>query len=76
MLMFAEIFNVTALIAFAKENVEMLMSLLESVWSILKDNMSLALHSLTAMISIVFGGGTAVFNFILDMVCNQTTQLN
>ncbi|KAJ9599934.1 hypothetical protein L9F63_009762 [Diploptera punctata] len=63
-----EIFNVNAMIAFAKENVEMLMSLLESVWSILKDNMSLALHSFTAMLSIVFGGGTAVLNFILDMV--------
>ncbi|PSN37725.1 hypothetical protein C0J52_24152 [Blattella germanica] len=55
-----ELFNVNALIAFAKENVETLMSVLESVWSILKDNMSLALYSCTALLSIVFGGGTAV----------------
>jgi hypothetical protein len=64
-----ELFNVNALVAFAKENVETLMSVLDSVWSILKGNLSLAFYSFTALIGIVFGGGTAVLNFILNMVC-------
>lgn len=64
-----ELFNVNAVVAFAKENVETLMSVLDSVWSILKGNMSLAFYSFTALIGIVFGGGTAVLNFIVNMVC-------
>lgn len=64
-----ELFNVNAMVGFAKENVETLMSVLESVWSILKGNLSLAFYSFTALIGIVFGGGTAVLNFILNMVC-------
>lgn len=64
-----ELFNVNAMVAFAKENVETLMSVLDSVWSILKGNLSLAFYSFTALIGIVFGGGTAVLNFILNMVC-------
>lgn len=63
-----ELFNVNAMVAFAKENVETLMSVLESVWGIFKGNMSLAFYSFTALIGIVFGGGTAVLNFILNMV--------
>lgn len=64
-----ELFNVNAMVAFAKENVETLMSVLDSVWSIFKGNMSLAFYSFTALIGILFGGGTAVLNFILNMVC-------
>lgn len=45
------------------------MSVLDSVWSILKGNLSLAFYSFTALIGILFGGGTAVLNFILNMVC-------
>ncbi|PNF24150.1 Transmembrane protein 245 [Cryptotermes secundus] len=63
-----ELFNVNAMVTFAKENVETLMSVLDSVWSILKGNLSLAFYSFTALIGIVFGGGTAVLNFILNMV--------
>jgi hypothetical protein len=67
--MLPELFNVNAMVAFAKENVETLMSVLDSVWSILKGNLSLAFYSFTALIGILFGGGTAVLNFILNMVC-------
>lgn len=58
-----------AILAFAKENVETLMSVLDSVWSIFKGNLNLAFYSFTALIGILFGGGTAVLNFILNMVC-------
>jgi len=67
--LFAEFFNVNAILAFAKENVETLMSVLDSVWSIFKGNLNLAFYSFTALIGILFGGGTAVLNFILNMVC-------
>jgi len=60
---------VNAILAFAKENVETLMSVLDSVWSIFKGNLNLAFYSFTALIGILFGGGTAVLNFILNMVC-------
>ena len=58
-----------AILAFTKENVETLMSVLDSVWSIFKGNLSLAFYSFTALIGILFGGGTVVLNFILNMVC-------
>jgi len=67
--LFAEFLNVNAILAFAKENVETLMSVLDSVWSIFKGNLSLAFYSFTALIGILFGGGTAVLNFILNTVC-------
>lgn len=66
--LFSEFFNVNAILAFGKENVETLMSVLDSVWSIFKGNLSLAFYSFTALVGILFGGGTAVLNFILNMV--------
>lgn len=44
------------------------MSLLESVWSILKGNINLVVAFFSAFISILFGGGTAVLNFVLNVV--------
>lgn len=44
------------------------MSLLDSIWVILKGNISLVLGSVSAFISVLLGGGTAVLNFILNMV--------
>jgi hypothetical protein len=73
--MLSELFNVNAMVAFAKENVETLMSVLDSVWSIMKGNFSLAFYSFTALIGILFGGGTAVLNFILNMVCYSAHRI-
>jgi hypothetical protein len=67
--LFPEFLNVNAILAFGKENVETLVSVLDSVWSIFKGNLSLAFYSFTALVGILFGGGTAVLNFILNMVC-------
>lgn len=44
------------------------MSLLESVWSIVKGNISLVLGSVSAFLSVLLDGGTAVLNFILNVV--------
>lgn len=63
-----EMLNVNGLVEFLKQNVGTLMSLLESVWSIVKGNISLVLGSFSAFLSVIFGGGTAVLNFILNVV--------
>ncbi|XP_063221270.1 transmembrane protein 245 [Bacillus rossius redtenbacheri] len=63
-----ELFNVNALIAFAKENLQTVVSVLESVWAICKGNLSLALYSFTALVSVIFGSGFAVLNFLLNVV--------
>lgn len=61
-------FNIKGLTEFLKQNVGTLMSLLESVWSLVKGNISLVLGSFSAFLSVLLGGGTAVLNFILNVV--------
>lgn len=63
-----ELFNINGLLNFGKQNIGTLMSLLESVWSILKGNISLILGSFSTFLSVILGGGTAVLNFILNGV--------
>lgn len=64
-----ELFNMNGLLEFAKQNIGTLMSLLESIWNILKGNISLILGSFSTFLSVILGGGTAVLNFILNGVC-------
>ena len=40
----------------------------ESIWTVLKGNLNLALSVLTAMLSMLLGGGTAILNFVLSAV--------
>lgn len=61
-------FNINGIVDFAKQNVGTLISLLESVWSIVKGNISLILGSFSTFLSVILGGGTAVLNFILSVV--------
>ncbi|KAF5293264.1 hypothetical protein FQR65_LT11004 [Abscondita terminalis] len=68
-----EMFNVQGITEFVKQNIGTFMSLLESVWSILKGNISLVVGSFSAFMSVLFGGGTAVLNFILNMIVFLTT---
>ena len=51
------------------------MSLLESVWVIVKGNIGLLLGSFSAFMSVLLGGGTAVLNFLLNTV-TRVTRLN
>ncbi|KAF5273133.1 hypothetical protein FQA39_LY07623 [Lamprigera yunnana] len=68
-----EMFNVQGITEFVKQNIGTFMSLFESVWSILKGNISLVLGSFSAFMSVLFGGGTAVLNFILNSIVFLTT---
>ncbi|KAF7279665.1 hypothetical protein GWI33_006830 [Rhynchophorus ferrugineus] len=68
-----EMFNIHGMVDFAKQNVGTLMSLLESVWGIVISNISLIVGSFSTCVSIVLGGGTAVLNFIVNMIVFLTT---
>lgn len=63
-----EMFNIQGITEFIKQNIGTFMSLLESVWGILKGNVTLVASSFSAFMSILLGGGTAVLNFILNIV--------
>ena len=53
-----------------------LLQVVDSLWAVLKGNISLVLNVLTATLSLLFGGGTALLNFFLSMVsCKQQNQL-
>ncbi|KAL2743928.1 transmembrane protein 245 isoform X1 [Vespula maculifrons] len=66
-------FDMTGIQNFAKENVGILMSLLDSVWNIVKGNMSVILTVFTELFYIILMSGTAVLNFILSMIVFFTT---
>ena len=65
---FTELFNMASIQNFAKENIGILMSVLDSVWSIVKGNMSVVLSIITELLYIVLMSGSAVLNFVLSMV--------
>ena len=41
---------------------------LESIWLVVKSNMNLVITVLTSTLSLVFGGGTALLNFVISSV--------
>ncbi|KAK3925418.1 Transmembrane protein 245 [Frankliniella fusca] len=63
-----ELLNLDGLMQFGKENVGMLSSLLESLWDIVKGNVSLLFQSSVTIFSVVLGGGSAVINFLINSV--------
>ncbi|XP_052124652.1 transmembrane protein 245 isoform X2 [Frankliniella occidentalis] len=63
-----ELLNLDGLMQFGKENVGMLSSLLESLWDIVRGNVSLLFQSSVTIFSVVLGGGSAVINFLINSV--------
>jgi len=51
-----------------KQNWDTLVSVMDSVMTVLKGNLSLVLGIVTAIISIVINGGNVIMNFIIDLV--------
>ncbi|XP_017767693.1 PREDICTED: LOW QUALITY PROTEIN: transmembrane protein 245 [Eufriesea mexicana] len=68
-----QLFNMMSIQNFVKENIGIFMSVLDSVWSIVKGNMSVILRILTELFYIILMSGSAVFNFTLSMVVFFTT---
>ncbi|XP_077264780.1 transmembrane protein 245 isoform X1 [Temnothorax americanus] len=67
------LFNMTSIQNFAKENIGILMSVLDSLWGIVKGNMSVILTVFTELFYIVLMSGSAVLNFVLSTVVFFTT---
>lgn len=60
--------NVTVLMNYGRENIGSIFSILDSIWTVLKGNLSLVFKSTTAILSILMGGGTAILNFFVNGV--------
>jgi hypothetical protein len=54
-----------------KENIDTLVSVFDSVWLLLKGNVTLLFTAIAAVFSSLLGGGTALLNFFLNFVSNQ-----
>ncbi|XP_077993974.1 transmembrane protein 245-like [Glandiceps talaboti] len=65
--------QVTNLISVIRDNIGTLLSVLDSVWIVLKGNINLALTVVTTTLSLLLGGGTALFNFFVSMIVFITT---
>lgn len=55
-----------------KQNWETLVSVMDSVVMVLKGNLNLFLGILTATLSLLIGGGSAIMNFIIDLIIFTT----
>lgn len=64
----ADFLNITVLMNYGRENVGTVFSILDSVWTLLKGNLSLVFKSTTAILSILIGGGTTILNFFVNSV--------
>jgi len=47
----------------------------ESVWSVLVNNVALLVNVIMSIVSIVFGGGTAILNTVLEVVSRLPVRL-
>ena len=67
-MLFLDFLNVTVLVNYGRENIGSIFSILDSIWTILKGNLSLVFKSTTAILSVLMGGGTAILNFFVNGV--------
>ncbi|CAG5130480.1 unnamed protein product [Candidula unifasciata] len=67
------IFQITWIVDFVKENLDMFMSVWESIWMVLKSNMNLFFTVITTILSALLGGGTAILNFVISAIIFLTT---
>lgn len=64
--------DVSVLTSFVKDNLDTLQTVIDSLWVILKGNVTIFISVFTAILSVVFGGGTAVLNFVINFVIFTT----
>ncbi|OQR75866.1 transmembrane protein-like [Tropilaelaps mercedesae] len=64
--------DVSAITNFVKDNLDTLQTVIDSLWVILKGNVTIFISVFTAILSVVFGGGTAVLNFVINFVIFTT----
>lgn len=68
-----ELFSVAqqGMISLIKTNIGMLMEVTESVWLIVKQNLSTLTSIFGTLLSLFLGGGQAVFTFLVNAVSMQ-----
>ena len=65
-------FNLEGLVSILGENVEFLMSVIKSVWTVATSNLTLAANAFTSLMSLVVGSSTVLVNFIINVVGSVT----
>ncbi|CAL8141171.1 unnamed protein product [Orchesella dallaii] len=61
-------FDTSMLVSYMKSNIGGMRAVLESLWTVVIGNVSLAVSAVTAVLSVLFGGGTAILNLIINLV--------
>ncbi|CRL07378.1 CLUMA_CG020355, isoform A [Clunio marinus] len=65
--------TVTGLVAWAKTNIDVLLEVSESLWIVLKANLSLLFSTITSLLSVLLGSGQTMIKFIFDTIIFFTT---